>query len=373
MPKTCSCGAPLKETEVLERFVEDIPLPELTANQQTRLVTKYLVPRTICQSCRKTVVGVDENKETFKLTDQTVSLGPNVRPAVCHLVTMGLSYAQIIQLLKVWHGLIISSGEIAVILSQQKINWTVAYLDLAKKIRASPYLHIDETSWKIKTQAGGYAWVMPSGTSDEVLFKLASTRGARIAQELLKDYKGVRISDGYVAYKGSQLTGSHQLCWAHLWRKIRDLHKNRNLPDRYQSYVATCYEQLSEIYDRLRAGLKQPFDLQQRQVLSRQLWMAVQRLGASEPPTKYQPVALLYLKNELLATGHSRLFSCLIHNTACDNNRVERDLRSLVLKRKRFFGCQTTKGAAVLEVILSLCTTTWRRHPDSYFQSLASF
>jgi hypothetical protein len=54
-------------------------------------------------------------------------------------------------------------------------------------------------------------------------------------------------------------------------------------------------------------------------------------------------------------------------DTLCDNNRAERDLRQLVLKRKRSFGSKSEKGTQALTTILSLCATYWRMNPDTYF------
>ncbi|CAN5675540.1 hypothetical protein BH23PAT2_BH23PAT2_08860 [soil metagenome] len=59
-------------------------------------------------------------------------------------------------------------------------------------------------------------------------------------------------------------------------------------------------------------------------------------------------------------------------DTPCDNNRAERDLRGLVLKRKRSFGSKSEKGAQALATVLSICTTSWRTNQNSYFSTLAA-
>ncbi len=81
---------------------------------------------------------------------------------------------------------------------------------------------------------------------------------------------------------------------------------------------------------------------------------------------------LTKLKAQLMRAGEDKLFICLPNNTACDNNRAERDLRQLVIKRKRSFGSKSEKGAQALATVLSICTTTWRMSPANYFQSLAA-
>ena len=85
-----------------------------------------------------------------------------------------------------------------------------------------------------------------------------------------------------------------------------------------------------------------------------------------------EPDKLARLKAQLTRAGKDRLFICLPKDTPCDNNRAERDLRQLVLKRKRSFGSKTKRGAQVLSTVLSICTTTWRSNQTGYFKTLAA-
>jgi hypothetical protein len=85
-----------------------------------------------------------------------------------------------------------------------------------------------------------------------------------------------------------------------------------------------------------------------------------------------EPAKFANLKAQLQRAGQAKLFTCLMKDTPCDNNRAERDLRQLVLKRKRSFGSKTERGAKILATVLSICTTTWRSNPAGYFATLAS-
>ncbi len=103
-----------------------------------------------------------------------------------------------------------------------------------------------------------------------------------------------------------------------------------------------------------------------------ELWNRVQRLATTGPPHGFvEPKKLANLKAQLMRAGRDRLFICLPEDTPCDNNRAERDLRQLVLKRKRSFGSKTPRGAQALSTVLSLCATTWRMNQGNYFQALA--
>jgi len=362
LPETCTCGGKLKSVSEHERYQEDVPLPELTANYQAKLVTKYIISRGVCTKCGKLTSGQE-------LGGQAVTLGPNVRLLICHLVSaVGMSYTQVANLLLSLYGLTVSDGEIASTIQKQHQDWLPAYDQLKADIRGAPAVHADETPWAIQQNDGyGYAWCLSDANSQRVYYSLESSRGARPAHKLFGDqFTGVRISDDYGAYRS--LPGIQQLCWAHLYRAIRDLRYNDNLPKDQLPYVTQWYEQFVAIYQDLRTYLGQPHNQATRASQSHQLW---QRLVALLTTNPAEPTKLTKLKAQLQRAGQAKLFACLAYDTPCDNNRAERDLRQLVLKRKRSFGSQTEKGAKALSTILSLCTTTWRMQPNGYFKALA--
>lgn len=361
----CACGGELTGITEHGRYVEDLPLPELTTNYQSKLVTKYLVERGICTKCGKPTSGQD-------LGGAIVSLGPNVRLLVCHLVAgLGMSYAQVANLLLSLYGLTVTDGELANILRKQHSKWQPTYQQLLSDIRGSPVVHADETPWPIQDLQGyGYAWNISDALSPKVCFALENSRGVCHAKDLFGDqFRGVRISDDYSAYR--TLPGSQQLCWAHLYRAIRDLRYNDNLPEEQLPYVTWWYEQFAGIYEDLRIYLHEPYDEIVRQTQSNELWERVQTLVGTVGD-RVEPAKLTRLKAQLLRAGQNKLFICLPKDTPCDNNRAERDLRQLVLKRKRSFGSKSEKGAQALATVLSICTTNWRTNQNNYFSTLAA-
>lgn len=368
----CTCGGQLTDITTHERYVEDIPLPNLTTNYKARLVTKYLIKRGICSKCGKVTAGQD-------LGGSNVSLGPNVRLLVTHLIAgLGMSYSQVVSLLLSLYGLTMTDSEIARILQKQHEQWKPAYQQLLSDIRGSLVVHADETSWPIQDlQGAGYAWVLADSNSPSVCYALEQSRGAKYAKALFGEdsdqpFTGTRITDDYGPYRSASLPGSQQLCWAHLYRCIRDLRYNDNLSLEQLPYVQWWYEQFAAIYQDLDMYLDEPFDKVVRRTQADELWQRIQELCRHPIPTTGEPVKLTKLKAQLIRAGKDKLFICLSNNTACDNNRAERDLRQLVIKRKRSFGSKSEKGAQALATILSICTTTWRMNPANYFKSLAA-
>ena len=378
LPAVCTCGGSFdpKRITTHDRYVEDIPLPEITPDYQAKLVARYTIERSRCLACGKVTTGNNTD-----LGGARVALGPNVRLLVTHLVSVvGLSYAQVTSMLLGLYGFVVSDGEVAAILHKQHKSWTPAYNQLKSDIRASPVRHYDETPWKIQSaDNAGYAWVMSAANSPKTLFHFATSRGAGHAKQLHGSNKdntsevhaGVHISDDYGAYRN--LSGQQQLCWVHLYRTIRDLKYNTNLPEEQQSCVNDWYASFAGIYSDLRTYLSEPYDEVVRAAQAAELWQRTTELAGQLAPQKTgEPDKLRRLKAQLLRAGKDKLFVCLLKNTPCDNNRAERDLRQLVLKRKRSFGSKSEKGAQALATVLSLCTTTWRTNPSNYFAGLAA-
>ncbi len=369
-----------------ERYEEDIPLPELTPDYQPRLVTKYVIERGVCRACGKAATGTNPTtNQPWDLGGAQVALGSNVRLLVCHLISIGgMSYAQTTNLLLSLYGIMVSSGEIANMLYATSVRWHPAYEQLKADIRAAPVVHADETPWPIQDLEGyGYAWGMSDASSPAVCFALEQSRGAVHAKALFGEgtssgdatthpFAGVRITDDYAAYRSESLPGDQQLCWAHLYRAIRDLRYNANLPEEQLPYVTEWYASFAGIYSDLRACLKEPYDEVVRTAQAKTLWERVQLLAQEPAPSGGEPQKLSRLKAQLIRAGQDRLFVCLPKDTPCDNNRAERDLRQLVLKRKRSFGSKSERGAKALATVLSLCTTAWRTTPTNYFSTLAS-
>lgn len=369
LPAACTCGGSFDQASVTthDRYQEDIPLPQLTPGYYARLVTKYVIGKGVCSRCGKATTGNNTD-----LGGAQVTLGPHVRLLVTHLIaSVGMSYAQVAHLIFSLYGLTVTDGEIANMLQKQHRNWLPVYNQLKSDIRAAPVRHYDETPWNIQAaDNAGYVWVMAASGSPNTLFYCATSRGAPHAKRLHgMDSTAVHVSDDYQAYR--TLPGSQQLCWVHLYRVIRDLRYNTNLPKDQLPYVAQWYELFAAIYQDLRLYLVEPYDEVVRTTQAVELWQRIQALAKRPVPVSGEPDKLRKLRAQLLRAGKDKLFVCLPKNTPCDNNRAERDLRQLVLKRKRSFGSKSVRGAQALATVLSICTTTWRSNPNAYFQQLA--
>jgi hypothetical protein len=133
-----------------------------------------------------------------------------------------LSLSTIETMFEDFFGLSISSPEIHMFKSLMAGYYRPTYERLLAKILSGGLLHIDETEVKLKKEKG-YVWVFTS--LEEVVFMYRPTREGDFLKELLKDFRGVLVSDFYAAY--DSIGCPQQKCLIHLMRDMNhDLRAN---------------------------------------------------------------------------------------------------------------------------------------------------
>lgn len=358
------CGSPLTDKEVFVRYVEDIILAALHTTPQFKIVEKHTIERGYCTRCGKYSSAAD-------LRGQESTIGPMVRTLICYLITLrDHSYDQVQGILWDLYRFKVTDGEITNILDGRRLKLLPTYEKLKDTIRAGP-VHMDESRWRIQSEKTGYAWSMSSVTTSDVVFKLADSRGKGNAEELLgENYRGVGITDRYPGYK--HLFVLHQTCWAHLQRIAKDLTHLECLGKAKLRHVTKFYQSLAEIYGLIRDYQEEPFD----EIIRReQASKLLEQVVAICIPHRLDPKKLTDLKAGILEYQDC-LFICLtVDGIPADNNRAERDIKKLVIKRKKSLGSKTPKGARALEVLLSVCWSLYNRDPNNFlpnFHALAA-
>jgi Transposase IS66 family len=91
------------------------------------------------------------------------------------------------------------------------------------------------------------------------------------------------------------------------------------------------------------------------------------RLDQIAMPNTNDPKKLATLK-ESLRKNRESYFTCLLHDgIPPDNNKAERSLRHLVLKRKISFGSKTEEGAKTMSVLASVLLSLFWSKPKDFF------
>jgi hypothetical protein len=336
------CQGTCTKTKILTYYVEDIPLPV----QKT--ITKHLVEKGYCPICAKWCTAVP-------LPTHTVMLGLTAQKYLCYLIIVcRLSYAQTQQLLKDTFSFAVSQGEIAKILARQAVLYRPEYEQLKVRIRGEPCVGLDETGWQLHDQGEHtYAWVMTGMKSTESVYLLGESRGGDNVDTLLgKKHQGYVVTDDFGGY---HKLGKHQLCWAHLIRKFRDLSRSKELPEPAHISCVSQYTQVAELF----ADIARNRDQSERDAYTQRL----RDLAVILPSDglKLQRIKKTLQKNIPL------YLTCLADpSIPLTNNQSERSLRHLVLKRKISFGSLKKQTAETTAILLSILLSRRARDPENY-------
>lgn len=350
------CGNPLVRKKKALFYEEDIILPSTTT--KLKEVIQHTVEKGFCTTCRKWRTAVP-------LPPALVTLGRNIKLYICYLsILIRLSYEQIRTLLTTTYHIHISDGEISNILEQEAIRMRPEYEALAERIRQQKAAHYDETSWHVQDEEqGGFAWVMIGTETNDAVFSCGQSRGKGNAESLKGDSKHIGVSDDYGVYRN--LFTRHQLCWAHPQRKLRDLADTDTLSEEIRAHCRETYQQFAALYQELRNILVQPFDEARRKEAHAAFLQKLQTIIIPHPA---DPKKLKTIKESLRKNKEAYLTCLLYENIPPDNNKAERALRHLVLKRKTSFGSKTQRGAETFSVLASVLLSLWWRKPINFFQ-----
>lgn len=359
------CDHKLTDKTEAIRYEEDIVLAALSPDVSHKTVTKHTIETGWCSRCGQYASAKD-------LRGQVVTIGPVVRSLITYLVVQAdQTYSQVVDLLWQLYRFKVDSGEIAHILAERRDDYLPMYEQLKANVRAGP-AHLDETSCPIQSEQGsGYAHVMTgadgSKAQHDVVYALADSRGKGNSESLIGEhYDGVGITDRYASYK-TLFGGGHQICWAHLHRNARDLTRLECLGKRKQKHVTGFYDELTAIYARIRKIQTEPFDETKRKTQADEL---LRQATALCQPHELDPKKLVDLKAGILEYRDCLCLCLTMQGVPADNNKAERMLRKLVIKRKKSFGVKTLKGARTLEVLLSVCQSLYNRDREHFLANL---
>jgi hypothetical protein len=348
------CGRALEGKKTALRFVEDIPLGR-------KIVTEQTIEGGFCPCCRKM-------RRAIPLSAQRCTLGPNVRLYVLFAVTvLGQTFEKVKAHLDGLHSLKVSDGEIAAIIREGHRKLLPAMADIEKRIQKAPAAHYDETGYPVQQgEQGNYAWVKTSSSGPETIFRLGRTRGKGNAKEMRgppSDQAG--ISDDYAAYDA--LFENHGLCWAHPLRKFRDLAKSGVLAPKTRKRCQSFYEKFCALERSIALAVCAPLSVQERAKATIEFDEKITTLMTSDP---LDPSALSTLKKTFLGKREKYLLCIRMPGIPMTNNKAERSLRHLVIKRLLSFGSRSQRGAQAMETLLSVCLTLWWSKPKNYFHEL---
>ena len=341
------CATPLRRGRVVGRR-QVIQLP-VTAVE----VVEHVVLERRCPGCGAACRGT--------MPDLSDQVGPHRRISwrIAALVAvlrtkLRLPLAQLQWLLaQVW-GLRLSVGTVCALTMEAARAARPVYEAVLAEARASPVLHLDETSWR---EDGRNGWVWTLTTPTARLFRFSGSRAGAVARALVGPAaEGVIVSDFYTAY--DQLDGRHQRCWAHL---LRDIHeRTEQHPDHaaLHAWAAGMHAIYTEAVAWVAtAGAGPPTERERARVRFEAALLALCRAQPANAPH----VALC----QRVERYHPELFTFVADPVAPPtNNAAERALRPLVIARKISGGTRSAQGSRTRMLLQSLIATWELRGVD---------
>jgi len=227
------------------------------------------------------------------------------------------------------------------------------------KLIHGDFIHIDETKVNVKG-CREYVWVLTN--MEEVAFMHTATREGHFLKELLKNFKGVLISDFYAVY--DSIGCPQQKCLIHLIRDLNDdLHKSP-FDEEYKDMSSKFSLLLREIMTTVdRDGLKKRYLNKHNKSVERFFNYILNKNYKSEIALKYQ---------KRFEKTKEKLFTFMNYNgVPWNNNNAEHaikhfaDYRSTVAGQIREFGLRNYlmllsayqtceyKGVSFLKFLLS--------------------
>lgn len=211
-----------------------------------------------------------------------------------------------------------------------------------KTVLKENYLQVDETPVKVlKPEKTGYLWIYfaPHIGKGLVIFEINLTRSGTIAENRLKNFKGLLQTDGYNGYqnlrKREGIVGVG--CLSHARRKFVEVFKITNNPDGVAAQMIDKLKPLYALETKLR-DLGATFHTRKR-LRQKQAWPILKSIYpwlkqqlSKAPPKSKLALAIKYTLNQW-----PYLIAYVRHGTAeIDTNLVENKIRPTAIGKRNW-------------------------------------
>lgn len=247
-PISCpKCGEQERtKHRLLSRIVHDLVFGRYSVKGR---IVKYIAQTYRCGGCGHEYGLHDAYLHGYRW-------GLNVRADfIYHIVGLRIPQLTMRQSLNRLFGFDLSQGTLHDFKVVASKLYSVTKNQILDRIVHGTLIHADETRANIKGRVA-YVWVLTN--LREVVYILADSREGQIIQELLRDFRGVLVSDFYAAY--SAIPCQQQKCLIHLMRDLNDEILGNPFDEEMKSIVARFTGLLKPVVDTIdRHGLKRYF------------------------------------------------------------------------------------------------------------------
>jgi transposase len=236
---------------------------------------------------------------------------------------------------------------------------------IQEQMLEEPVLHMDETRVQVLTEPGrspqsqSYMWVLRSVVQPAVLFHYAPTRSSDIPKQLLADFSGALMVDGYEGYHAVCATPAITRlgCWAHVRRGFVDAKKaygpgKTGKADEALVHIAALYRIEHKAKDKPpeeRLALRQEHSA--GVIASLKQWL--DKNTSQIAPKSLLGKAMHYLNHQWPHLTHFLEDG----DYPIDNNFAENAIRPFVIGRKNWLFSASQRGADASANLYSLIET----------------
>jgi transposase len=240
---------------------------------------------------------------------------------------------------------------------------------LHQYVLAQPVIGADETFWRLMESGENKRWqTWAVCAPNAVSYQIRDSRSAATAGEVLGDYDGTILCDGYSGYESLKKRGGRfQLahCWAHVRRKFVEAEEFAPEP------CKQVLDLIGELYAVERECKSDNDRAEARAERSRELLKRIHAWALEQRCLPQSPLgrAIRYMGD--LWPGLVRFID--EPRLALDNNATERSLRGVVVGRKNHYGSRSERGTEVAALFYSLLESAKLAgvEPDTYLRTAA--
>ena len=299
--------------------------------------TEYELQRAYCENCDKLVEPVVPNALP------NTPFGLELVLYVAFLSMLGITLSKIRTILLHDYNLALSKGTVANMLEKTANFLGADYEKLRVELLKQRDVFGDETSHPIHGK-NGWLWTF---ISEKIAYlTVQKSRGQKVANKILKGYAGILHSDFWSAY--NKLGCDKQKCLAHLTRELKHL-KRKSRSKELKKYCSKLLRLLDYARKENRHSPEFRGFCEQRLhkiVDANYLDKDCQRL------------------NKRLRRHSNEIFLFCEKETEITNNRAERSLRPMVIKRKNTYGSYSIEGAQAHAMLASFYQTSQLQKTD---------
>jgi hypothetical protein len=304
-----------------------------------RWITRHSTQRYRCQSCKNTFYPLDGSRPTRKYGSNLIAY------TVYLIIELRLSLGRATSNIRRLFDIPLWSDKTHKFKADTAEAYRSVYDEILKSLCNGSLLHVDETNVSVGG-THGYVWALTS--LEEVAYIYTHTREGGTIQTMLKDFKGVLVSDFYAVYDA--IDCPQQKCLIHFIRDLNDDLLKHPYDDGLKRLAREFTDLLKPIIDTVdQRGLRRHFLGKHRISVDRFYKRISGEFGSSEAARKIV---------ERLRKNRDTMFTFLsFDDVPWNNNNAEHAVKAFAGLRRVIDGPTSEDGLRDYLVLLSICET----------------